>query len=231
MSGRAKAKAKAKARSRTAGGYRDGRSMFSAVALLQQRREAEALLSADDRARNARVRRMDEELAGELRAEEVRRAAVAKQAAFRDAVRGMSVGAADALLAGKTLDDLDAYAGQYHRRQWAAAVKEGRHAMTALELAPHPSHLAPQLAEFVLNRTADEAQRAANAPAAAAAAAAATHRRVLFLCSRAAADAIHLTCLRAIPDDQRPDGFNADGTPSGVPITTIHDIRLYLQHV
>ena len=52
---------------------------------------------------NAQVRCMDEELAGKLRAEEVRRAAVAKQAAFRDAVQGTSVGAADALLAGKTL--------------------------------------------------------------------------------------------------------------------------------
>ena len=51
MSGRANKRAKAKVRSRTAGGHRDGGSMFSAVALLQQRREAEALLSADDRAR------------------------------------------------------------------------------------------------------------------------------------------------------------------------------------
>ena len=49
--GLGRAKAKAKARSRTAGGHRDGGSMFSAVALLQKRREAEALLSADDRAR------------------------------------------------------------------------------------------------------------------------------------------------------------------------------------
>ena len=40
--GKAKAKAKTKARSRTAGGYRDGGSMFSAVALLQQRQKAEA---------------------------------------------------------------------------------------------------------------------------------------------------------------------------------------------
>jgi len=77
--------------------------MFSAVALLQKRREADALLSADDRARDARVRRMDEELAGQLRAEERRRAVVARQAAFRDAVRAMSVEAADALLAAKTL--------------------------------------------------------------------------------------------------------------------------------
>ena len=174
---------------------------------------------------NARVRRMDEELAGKLRAEEVRRAEAAKQAAFRDAVQGMSVGAADALLAGKTLADLDAYAGQYHRRRWAAAVKEGRHAVTALELAPYPSHLSPPLAEFVLDRADTEAHTQAAATAAAA------HRRFLFLYSRAAADAIHLTCLRAIPEDQRPAGFNADGTPSGAPIATIHDIRLYLQHV
>ena len=62
----------------------------------------EALLSADDRARIARVKRMDEELSGKLRGEEVREAAVAKQAAFRDAVRGMSVGAAAALLDGKS---------------------------------------------------------------------------------------------------------------------------------
>ena len=99
--------------------------------------------------------------------------------------------------------------------------------MTALELAPHPSHLPPPLAEFVLNRADKEAQKLAHAKPDASA----IHRRVLFLYSRAAADAIHLTCLRAIPEDQRPEGFNADGTPSGAPISTIHDTHLYLQHV
>ena len=126
------------------------------------------------------------------------------------------------------LDDLDAYAGQYHRRQWAAAVQEGKSsALTALELAPHPSHLAPPLAEFVLNRADDEAQKLAHAKPDASA----IHRRVLFLYSRAAADAIHLTCLRAIPEGQRPEGFDADGTPSGAPTSTIQDMRLCLQRV
>lgn len=241
------------ARSRTAAGYRDGGSggsLFSAVALLREREEAakrkEASTSPDERERaEADAKRMkgwEEGISRMERAAKEREATALREKPLRDkergyleAVRGMTVKAATALFDGKTLDHLDAHAVEYHRSRWNEAARGGRSALRALEMAPYPSLLSPQLRDFVIHRADEEARRqaalAAAGATATATAGARTYARVMFLYRHAAADVIHLACLRAIAVHKRPEGFGADGTPSAAAISTIDDIRLYLRHV
>ena len=231
MSSSGKAKAKAKARRRTAGGCSDGGggSVFSAVALLRKHREEEAMLTAEEKARSAKVKRMDAELTGQLHQEERREAVLAKQTAFKRAVHAMTVESAEALLAGKTLDDLDAYAGPYHRQQRAAARQNGKSALTALELAPYRNYLSDPVSHFVLSRADAQAREAAKANTANTA----IYRRVFFLFSRSATDAIQLECLRNMQQQQRPDlGLTQTALPPAPRLTlSARDIRSYLQHV